>query len=138
MLDKRAGIYSSRPRMLVFGELGAGQANLINMYTHTAEQRERWRVLRKLMHHAVGVQQVRKYRSFQNDESKVVALSLLASPADYVAHFARYATSVVSIVGFGRRVARVDDPIITEVIAVLLLAAVFFVFGLLLPLLLVS
>src|SRR3569833_3443543 len=118
MLDKRAGIYSSRPRMLVFGELGAGQANLINMYTHTAEQRERWRVLRKLMHHAVGVQQVRKYRSFQNDESKVVALSLLASPADYVAHFERYATSVVSIVGFGQRVARVDDPIITEVIAV--------------------
>src|SRR3569833_2406046 len=123
MLDKRAGIYSSRPRMLACGEPGAGQANLINMYTHTAEQRERWRVLRKLMHHAVGVQQVRKYRSFQNDESKVVSLSLLASPADYVAHFERYATSVVSIAGFGRRVARVDDPIITEVIAVMHLAA---------------
>lgn len=114
LLDKRAGVYSSRPRMLVFAELGAGQSNLVNMYTATPEQRDRWRVQRKLMHHGVGVQQVRKYRGFQNDESRVVALDLLRQPADYVKHFERYATSVVSIVGFGRRVESSEDPIITE------------------------
>lgn len=114
LFEKRAGIYSSRPRMLVFAELGAGQSNLVNMYTWTPEQRERWRVQRKLMHHAVGVQQVRKYRSFQNDESRVVAYDLLRSPEDYVKHFERYATSVVSIIGFGRRVESSQDPIITE------------------------
>lgn len=123
LLDKRAGIYSSRPRMVVFAELGAGQNNMVNMYTMTPEQRERWRVHRKLMHHAVGSQQVRKYRQFQNDESKVVALDLLRDPADYVKHFERYATSVVSIIGFGRRVESPKDPIITEVIAVMHLAA---------------
>lgn len=114
LFDKRAGIYSSRPRMVVFAELGAGQSNLVNMYTWTPEQRERWRVQRKLMHHAVGVQQVRKYQSFQNDESRVVAYDLLQTPEDYVKHFERYATSVVSIIGFGRRVASSQDPIITE------------------------
>lgn len=100
--------------MLVFAELGSGQSNLVNMYTWTPAQRERWRVQRKLMHSAVGVQQVRKYRSFQNDESRVVAYDLLKKPEDYVKHFERYATSVVSIIGFGRRVEDSSDPIITE------------------------
>lgn len=123
LFDKRAGIYSSRPRMVVFAELGAGQSNLVNMYTWTQEQRDRWRVHRKLMHQGIGVQQVRKFRDFQNDESRVVAYDLLKSPEAYVKHFERYATSVVSIIGFGRRVASSQDPIITEVIAVMHLAA---------------
>lgn len=109
--------------MLVFAELGAGQKNLLNMYTDTASGRDRWRVHRKLMHSGVGIQQVRKYRSFQNDESKVVALNLLSSPERYVEHFERYATSVVSIIAFGRRVESPEDPIITEVIAAMHLAA---------------
>jgi cytochrome P450 len=123
LLDKRAGIYCSRPRMLVFAELGSGQNNLVNMYTLTPAQRERFRVQRKLMHQGVGIQQVKRYRDFQNDESKVVAYDLLTTPEQYVAHFERYATSVVSIIGFGRRVASSTDPIITEVIAVMHRAA---------------
>ncbi|RDW72533.1 cytochrome P450 [Aspergillus mulundensis] len=118
ILDKRAAIYSSRPRMVVFAELGAGQSNMVNMYYG-----DRWRLHRKLTHIGVGLQQVRKYRGFQNDESKVIARDLLSTPKDYVKHFERYATSVVSIIGFGRRVARSDDPIITEVIAVMQRAA---------------
>lgn len=114
LFEKRAGIYSSRPRMLVFAELGAGQSNLVNQYTFNPEQRDRWRLQRKLMHHGVGVQAVRKYRSFQNDESRLVALDLLSKPDEYVKHFERYATSVVSIIGFGRRVESSEDPIITE------------------------
>ncbi|KAF2867757.1 cytochrome P450 [Massariosphaeria phaeospora] len=123
LLDKRAGIYSSRPKMLVFAELGAGQNNLVNMYTTTQAERDRWRVQRKLTHQGVGIQQVKKYRDFQNDESKVVAYDMLTTPEEYVAHFERYATSVVSIIGFGRRVADHKDPIITDVIAVMHLAA---------------
>lgn len=45
--------------------------------------------------------------------------NLLSTPDNYVAHFERYATSVVSIIGFGRRVADPQDPMITEVIAVM-------------------
>ena len=109
--------------MVVFGELGTGQSNLVTMYTRTAQQRDRFRVHRKLMHQGVGVQQVRKYRKFQNDESKAVAYGLLSTPEDYVMHFERYATSVVSIIDFGRRVSTWRDPIITEVIALMHLAA---------------
>jgi hypothetical protein len=58
ILVKRAGIYSSRPRMLMFAELMGGQWNLLHMYTYTKEQRERFRDLRKITHHGVGIQQV--------------------------------------------------------------------------------
>lgn len=104
--------------MVVFGELGTGQTNLVTMYYG-----DRWRLHRKLLHLAVGLQQVRRYRDFQNDESKLVAYNLVRSPEDYVVHFERYTTSVMSIIGFGRRVADVTDPIITEVIAVMHRAA---------------
>lgn len=53
----------------------------------------------------------------------MVAYDLLKTPNDYVAHFERYATSVVSIIGFGRRVSNITDPIITEVIALMHRAA---------------
>lgn len=109
--------------MLVFAELGAGQNNLVNMYTTTQHERERFRVQRKLMHQGVGIQQVKRYRDFQNDESKMVAYDMLKTPELYVEHFERYATSVVSIIGFGRRVSDPKDPIITEVIAVMHRAA---------------
>lgn len=58
LLVKRAGIYCSRPRMLMFAELMSGQWNLLHKYTYTKEQRERFRNLRKITHHGVGIQQV--------------------------------------------------------------------------------
>ena len=101
--------------MLVFAELtGMGQSNLVTMFYG-----DRWRVHRKLTHMGVGLQQVRKYRDFQNDESRVIAYELLQTPDKYVTHFERYAASVVSIIGFGRRVSSVDDPLISSVIAVM-------------------
>ena len=118
ILDKRASIYCSRPRMLVFGVLSMGQSNIVSMYYG-----DRWRVHRKLTHMGVGTQHVRTYSHFQDNESKVVALDLLTTPDDYVMHFERYAASVVSIIGFGRRIASASDPIITEVIAVMQRAA---------------
>jgi len=38
-------------------------------------------------------------------------------------HFERYAASVVSIIGFNRRISKNTDPIITEIIAVMQRAA---------------
>ncbi|OAL44114.1 cytochrome protein [Pyrenochaeta sp. DS3sAY3a] len=123
LLVKRAGIYSSRPRMLIFAEYGAGQHNLLFMYTGTRAQRERFRDIRKLTHQGVGVQQVQEYLPIQDNESKAVVHALLSTPDNYVAHLERYATSVVSIIGFGRRVADTRDPLITEVLAFMQAAA---------------
>lgn len=123
IFEKKAQVYASRPRMVVFGELGSGQSSLVTMQIRNTAERDRWRVHRKLMHAGVGSQAVRGYRAIQDGESKVVALDLLRDPANFVKHLERYATSVVSVIAFGRRVARADDPIITEVIALMQLAA---------------
>src|SRR5579859_2217873 len=77
------------------------------------------RVHRKITHLGVGTQQVRSYRNLQNNESKLIANFLLDEPDQYVAHFERYAASVVSIIAYGRRIPSYLDPIITEVIAVM-------------------
>lgn len=123
MFEKKAQIYASRPRMVVFGELGSGQSNLVTMRIRNQQERDHWRIHRKLMHIGVGVQSVRGYRDIQNNESKIVAYDFLREPKEYVKHLERYATSVVSIIAFGRRVASYSDPIITEVIALMQLAA---------------
>jgi hypothetical protein len=84
---------------------------------------DRWRLRRKITHQGVGVQAVRFYEKLQGLESRRVVADLLAEPevirplpsflpkrADgrlrqqYVLHFERYAASVVSIIGFGRRI----------------------------------
>ncbi|KAI4719826.1 cytochrome P450 [Aureobasidium sp. EXF-10727] len=119
LLDKKAALYASRPKMLVFAELsGVGQYNLVNMHYG-----DRWRVHRKLTHQGVGLQQVRKYRGFQNNESRVMAYEMLRDPDRYVSHMERYATSVVSIIGFGRRVGKLSDPLVTQVLAIMQRAA---------------
>ncbi|KAI4640989.1 uncharacterized protein J4E78_010465 [Alternaria triticimaculans] len=117
LLVKRANIYNSRPRMLMFAELMSGQMNLLHKYTYTKEQRERFRDLRRVTHQGVGIQQIKRHRSLQDDENKIVVCDLLETPDRFVAHFERYATSVVSIIGFGRRIGDIQDPLITEVIA---------------------
>jgi hypothetical protein len=85
----------------------------------------RFRVHRKLTHLGVGTQQVRNYQSLQSDENKVVLRDLLNEDGvkNWEAHLERYAASVVSIIGFGRRIASIDDPIIVEVIRLMQKAA---------------
>lgn len=67
--------------------------------------------------------EVRSYRDWQNNESKIVAFNLLTDPDNYVLQFERYAASVVSIIGFGRRITSIDDPLIREVIMIMHIAA---------------
>lgn len=52
---------------------------------------------------------VRNYRSFQSDEAKILLLDFLEDPADFVMSIERYSVSIVSIIGWGRRIARKSD-----------------------------
>ena len=61
--------------------------------------------------------QVLTYQNFQDNENKVVVYDLLSTPDQFASHFERYAASVVSIIGFSRRISDSQDPLITEVIA---------------------
>jgi hypothetical protein len=61
------------------------------------------------------VGQVPSYRTIQNNESKLIASSLLEEPTRFEKHFERYADSVVSIIAYGRRIPSYLDPIIIAI-----------------------
>lgn len=113
LLNKRASKYASRPRQVVLGELLGGLNNIATMYYG-----ERWRLHRKLTHSVVGKQKIQSYRGIQNAESKATIIRILKQPADYVAHLERSATSVMSIIGTGKRVSAINDPLTVKVIKV--------------------
>ncbi|KAE8313537.1 cytochrome P450 [Aspergillus transmontanensis] len=105
LLDKRSHIYSSRPRMVMLGD------------SRSATHRDQavlpygdiWRHHRRLTHNVIGSQAVRAHRPIQDNEIKVMLQDLLQQPENFVKAIERYSVSVVSCVGFGRRVDKMDD-----------------------------
>ncbi|KAK5049950.1 hypothetical protein LTR84_004069 [Exophiala bonariae] len=105
LLDKRASIYSSRARMIVMGDcLNQTESNQVNLVYG-----DKWRLHRRLMHTVVGSHAIRQHRDFQSDESKILLRDLLEKPDDFVMSIERYSCSVVSIIGWGRRIERMND-----------------------------
>ncbi|PSK59245.1 3-hydroxyphenylacetate 6-hydroxylase [Elsinoe australis] len=115
LLEKRAAIYASRPTMVVMADV-AGQTNINQT---TMPYGNGWRDHRKLMHTAVGSQAVRDYRPFQGDEAKIMTKEILDDPADYVMSIERYSSSVVSIIGWGRRISKKNDYVVQQALALM-------------------
>ncbi|KAE8322187.1 cytochrome P450 [Aspergillus sergii] len=105
LLDKRSHIYSSRPRMVMLGDSRSAthRDQAVLPYGDT------WRHHRRLTHNVVGSQAVRAHRPIQDNEIKVMLQDLLQRPENFVKAIERYSVSVVSCVGFGRRVDKMDD-----------------------------
>jgi cytochrome P450 len=61
---------------------------------------------------AVGSQAIVPYKAFQIDEGRVLMRDLLNDPANFAHHFERYACSLVSILGWGRRIDHQNDYIL--------------------------
>lgn len=135
LLEKKADVFSSRPRLVVMGDA----INCTTTNQTTLPYGDRWRLHRKLMvgisssrilisanlsnclaqHAAVGSQAVRNYRSFQGDEAKVLMRDLLEDPNDFELSIERYTISVTSIVGWGRRVNRKNDYVAQQALKIM-------------------
>ncbi|CAO2650482.1 Nn.00g017740.m01.CDS01 [Neocucurbitaria sp. VM-36] len=115
LLDKRASIYSSRPHFVVMGDMmNATESNQVcQVYGDT------WRSHRRLMHSAVGSQAVRPFRRIQSNESKILTRDLMNDPDHFEMSIERYSCSVVSIIGWGRRIDRINDPVAQTALAVM-------------------
>lgn len=68
---------------------------------------------------SVGSQAVRNHAPFQRNEAKVLMRDLLLDPRDYVMSIERYSTSVVSIIGWGRRIDRKNDYVVQQALALM-------------------
>ncbi|KAF9536444.1 cytochrome P450, partial [Agrocybe pediades] len=110
-LEKKGGIYSSRPRNILVGEiLSRNLRGVIMPYG------KRWRNWRTLMQAGLGIESSNKYKTVQSFESSILLHDLLneANPNRYSAHFRRFAISVVFCVGYGRRIKYLDDPLVVK------------------------
>ncbi|KAF4832014.1 Cytochrome P450 monooxygenase yanC [Colletotrichum tropicale] len=106
LMDKRANIYSSRPASYLASDmLDDTENNQINLVYG-----DKWRLHRRIAHSAVGSQAVRGYRTFQSNEPKILARDILDGN-DFVVAIERYACSVASIIGWGRRIRNAEDDL---------------------------
>jgi cytochrome P450 len=72
-----------------------------------------------LQHSAVGSQAVREHASFQRAEARLLTRDLIEDPKDFVMAIERYSCSVVSIIGWGRRIERKDDYVVEQACAMM-------------------
>ena len=123
LLDRRAGIYSSRPRSIVSGEILCGGLNIAaQSYGPTcvvltvflfesfpdACYVRRWRRMRRAAHEGLAKSVVETFKRPQFNEAVLLASGLLAQPATMDKHLRRVAASMIMSVTYD------VSPIVSE------------------------
>ncbi|KAI0594640.1 cytochrome P450 [Biscogniauxia sp. FL1348] len=104
LLDKRSGIYSSRPEMYLTSMIGGDSRMLLMTYG------ERWRKIRSLVHNSLNIRAARAYVPYQDLENKAMLLGFLETPSQFIDHIRRYTNSLTTQMVFGFRTTSIDDP----------------------------
>ncbi|KAI4676517.1 uncharacterized protein J4E88_007435 [Alternaria novae-zelandiae] len=104
LLDKRSGIYSSRPDMYLGQIVSGGCRMLLMPYGDT------WRMIRKIVHLNLNVKAARTYVPYQELENKAMLVGFLESPDLFIDHIRRYTNSLTTQMIFGFRTTSIDDP----------------------------
>ncbi|KAI2618110.1 cytochrome P450 [Hypoxylon sp. NC1633] len=105
LLDKRGGIYSSRPvRYIAQDCISQGHRVVLMGYDETL------RNIRKLAHRILNINVIDTYIPYQDLEVKAMLVALLEAPAGYYDHIRRYTTSLTTLMDYGFRMESMDDP----------------------------
>ncbi|KAF1949794.1 cytochrome P450 [Byssothecium circinans] len=104
LLDKRSGIYSSRPDMYL-GGIVSGNLRMLLM-----EYGEEWRMIRRVVHNNLNIKASRTYLPYQDLENKAMLLGFLETPDLFIDHIRRYTNSLTTQMVFGFRTTSIDDP----------------------------
>ncbi|KAI0522073.1 cytochrome P450 [Xylaria bambusicola] len=105
LLDKRSGIYSSRPDMYLGQDITSGGFRMVLM-----EYGERWRIERGIVHNSLNIKASRTYVPYQDLESKAMLLGFLDNPSQFFNHIRRYTNSISTQMIFGFRTLDIHDP----------------------------
>ncbi|KAM0328710.1 hypothetical protein ACHAQA_005123 [Verticillium albo-atrum] len=114
LMDKKSGVYSSRPAMPLAQDVASGKSRQLFM-AYGPE----WRGLRKHSHALLNLSASKQYMPVQDYESKVVLNDLLNQPDQFYTINRRYSTSIIMLVTYGHRIPDFADPMITEIFSVL-------------------
>ncbi|TFK46242.1 cytochrome P450 [Heliocybe sulcata] len=105
LLEKRSAMYSSRPRLVMAGELiGFAQAMALMPYT------ERFRQLRRMAHKELTGAALQRYWPLHEHDSRYLVLKVMEHPSDLAKLVRHYAGSVILKVTYGYQTKPEDDP----------------------------
>ncbi|KAI0060305.1 cytochrome P450 [Artomyces pyxidatus] len=109
LLDRRASIYSDRPRLIVASEISSGGLSLgFTPYGNL------WRRMRRAAHECLSRTAVQNFRNFhyvQAKEGIFLALDILANPGERNEHFCRASASMIMSVVYDLPTIRSLDDI---------------------------
>ncbi|KAK5105853.1 hypothetical protein LTR62_001965 [Meristemomyces frigidus] len=108
--------YSSRPRMVVMGEVYNGNSSILTQPT------EKRGVRRKLLYQALNPKALRLYKFTQEAEASRLCYALIQNPAGWEKQLERFTSSVVFCVAYGHRIDSLEAqtfPLIAKVASAL-------------------
>ncbi|PVH83171.1 putative cytochrome P450 [Cadophora sp. DSE1049] len=104
LLSRRGSKYSSRPRMIVFGELFNNGASMAALpYGHA------WSLRRKLLHNSLKSSALPAYKPRQEAEAMNFIADIAKDSSSWSEGIDRFAASVVFSLAYGRRIASLDS-----------------------------
>lgn len=109
LMEKRSAKYSSRPRMVVMGEVYNGNASIL-----TQPYGKGWSVRRKLLHQALNPKALELYKPTQEAEAARLCFSLLEDSSRWEKELERFTSSVVFCVAYGHRIDSLDARVISD------------------------
>lgn len=108
LMEKRSQKYSSRPRLVVMGEMYSRGNILVQPYG------KEWSLRRRLLHSALNKGALKVYKARQQAESTRLTFGIMKRPENWEKQFERFTASVVFSISYGRRIDSLDSPIIRE------------------------
>ncbi|KAK3054884.1 hypothetical protein LTR09_004042 [Extremus antarcticus] len=104
LLDRRSGIYSSRPELFIGQDLCSDGLRLLMMPYGPV-----WRRFRKMIHQLLNVGESGKYVPYQMLENKQMLNDLLDTPERFLHHIRRYSNALTTSMVFGWRTPMYED-----------------------------
>ncbi|KAL2062818.1 hypothetical protein VTL71DRAFT_5890 [Oculimacula yallundae] len=108
LLSRRGNRYSSRPRMIMFGEVFGNNTSVASL-----PYGEKWSIHRKLLHYSLKGSAMPAFKPLQEAEALTLTASLVKNSKSWSQGIDRYASSVVFSMAYGRRFASEDSVVLT-------------------------
>ncbi|KAH7323680.1 cytochrome P450 [Rhexocercosporidium sp. MPI-PUGE-AT-0058] len=109
LMSRRGSRYSSRPRMIVFGELFNNNSSVASLSYGSA-----WSIRRKVLHHSLKLSILPAYKPRQEAEALAVVDSIVGNSDNWSKAIDRFASSVVFSMAYGRRIASLDSKVLKK------------------------
>ncbi|KAF9456423.1 cytochrome P450 [Collybia nuda] len=109
LLEKRANIYSDRPKSWMYHEICDRKKSVFNISSTDPRHRQ----YRRLLHTGLGPLAVRDYWPLIQSEAETLLEGFAKSPEKYETHIRRNAAAVIMKMAFGYTVTA-DDPLIQD------------------------